>query len=176
VRFGVSGCLLLSLACRVDAGPSGPEPGAQLVLEFAQAWGVAWPPAWCKPGDPSHRSCLRMLPDSSDAVLYWVQQRRPFSVTRSWSGVPPIRGVDLRDSLRQALERRGARRLSDVIGPEDPEHHVHHTQMRWCLDSALVSVGRSWQEGYRLEGVNILIGAVLESGCSGEPRPGGLTR
>ena len=172
----MSGSLLLVIACSGDAERTGSAPGTQLVLQFAQAWGVAWPPAWCVPQDPMRRSCLRSLSDSSQAVLYWDHRRHPYSVTRTWSGLPPIRGVDLRDSLRQALERRGAQRLADAVGLDDPEHHVHHTEMRWCLDSASVSVVRSWQEGYRLEGVNLLVGAVSTSGCSEQAWPGGLTR
>jgi hypothetical protein len=176
VRLGISGLVLLLHACAGDAGPVSPAPGSHLVLQFAQAWGVAWPPAWCVPLDPIRRSCLRWLPDSSQAVLYWDERHQPYSVTRSWANVPPIRGVDLRDSLRQALESRGARRLSDAAGPEDPEHHVHRTEMRWCLDSAIVFVTRTWQEGRRLEGVSMLVGAVPMSGCTEAARRGGLAR
>jgi hypothetical protein len=37
-------------------------------------------------------------------------------------------------------------------------------------------VGRTWQEGDRLEGVNLLVGAVSTAACSRQAQRGGLTR
>jgi hypothetical protein len=165
--MSASGALLMLFSCRGEPAPPAVPRGTELVLRFAQDWGVAWPPAWCLPPDARSTSCLRRLPDGSDAVLYWTDRRRPFSVTRTWSELSPIRGIDLRDSLREALEHRGARRLNDVTGPDDPEHHVHHTEMRWCLEGALVAVVRTWQDGHRLEWVNMLVGAVPTPWCAG---------
>jgi hypothetical protein len=164
---GIRPWLLLGIACTGGQGPSGPRPGSRVVLEFGAAWGIAWPPPWCPVSD-GRQTCLRFLPDSSEVVLYRDGWDRPYSVVRTWNGVSPIRAVDLRDSLRQALERRGARRLSDEAGPADPEYRMHHIHMRWCLDSAIVSVGRSWQEERRPETVHLLVGAIPTRECSGQ--------
>ena len=45
MRMGIGGCILILLACSGDPWWARRAPGSQLVLEFAQAWGVAWPPA-----------------------------------------------------------------------------------------------------------------------------------
>ena len=123
-------------------------------------------PAWCRPLDSNQTSCLRLMPDGSQAVLYWNQWRHPYSVTRAWGNLSPIAGIDLRDSIRRAVESRGALPFRQMTGPDDTVHHVHHVLLEWCLDSARVTLVRTWQDGYRPENVNMLVSAIPRSGCS----------
>jgi hypothetical protein len=156
----VRALLLFCAGCASGASPPDQASGTQLVLEVGEEWGVAWSPLWCRAIVAGRQSCLRHMLDSSEIIFEWDRWRRPSSVARTWSRIAPIRAADLRDSLRQVLEHRGARRLADMAGPDAPEYRFHRTQMRWCLDGTLVTVARTWQEGNPLEGVGMLIGAA----------------
>ena len=52
--------------------------------------------------------------------------------------------------------------------PYDSVRRVHTDQTKWCLDSAVVSIAHSWQEGSSFEFVNLLVGAIPDRDCSTE--------
>jgi len=164
--------ILLCVGCSGSSGPYAPAPGFELVLELGNSMGVAWSPLWCRDWVDGRRSCLRLLPDSSQASLQWDEWHRPYQFTLGWNLISPIRAFDLRDSLRQALESRGARRIDRALRfPEDTSrgvHRVHTTGTKWCLNSAVVWVASVWQEGNPFESVNLLVAAVPDPDCSAE--------
>ena len=159
--------ILLCAGCGTSPGPYAPAPGSELVLELGNSFGVAWSPLWCRAPVGGAQSCPRLLPDSSQASLQWDAWHRPYQFTRTWSRISAIRAFDLRDSLRRELVSRGARRIDWARQlPSDSAHHLHTDATKWCLDSAVVWVVHTWQEGFSFESVNLAVGAVPDSDCS----------
>ncbi len=173
----VSFALLLCLACRSSPEARWTTPGADVVLAYGRTTGLAWSPLWCRSTSSVRpETCLRMLPDSSEIGFQWGMTGRPHQFSRGWSRIPPVRAFDLRDSLRRDLERRGARWIEERPRRADPEHHIYGRDAKWCLDSAVVHLSHSWQEGKPLEFVHFLMAAVPDPDCSADafralPRP-----
>jgi hypothetical protein len=120
--------------------------------------------------------CHRLLPDSSQIGFQWSVSGNPHQFSHSWNRISPVRAFDLRDSIRRDLERRGARWIEEHARPADPEHRMHGRDAKWCLDSAVVHVNHSWQEGQPFEFVHFLLAAVPDPDCSAarfrlRPRP-----
>jgi hypothetical protein len=167
--LGLKAMILVCAGCTATPGPYAPAPGFALVLELGNSYGVAWSPLWCRAPVGGIQSCARLFPDSSQAVLQWDVWHRPFQFTRGWNGILPIRAFDLRDSLRRDLVRRGARRVDSTPQlPYDSVRRTHMDETKWCLDSAVVLVAHSWQEGSSFESVNLLVGAIPDRDCSTE--------
>jgi hypothetical protein len=160
--------LVLFCAGCTSPGPYAPAPGTELVLELGNTFGVAWSPLWCRAPEARVQSCARLFPDSSQATMVWDAWRRPIQFTRGWNRISPIRAFDLRDSLRRDLGRRGARWIETRSGPGDEAHRFHRKETKWCLDSAVVFVVHSWQEGSSFEFVNLLVGAIPDRDCSAD--------
>jgi hypothetical protein len=165
--WGLKASILVCAGCTTTPGPYAAAPGSGLVLELGNSYGVAWSPLWCRPPVGGIQSCARLFSDSSQATLQWDAWHRPFQFTRGWNGISPIRAFDLRDSLRRDLVRRGARRIDSTPQfPYDSARRMHRDQAKWCLDSAVVFVAHSWQEGSPFEFVNLLVGAIPDRDCS----------
>jgi hypothetical protein len=168
---------LLSLACKASPEVEWPTPGAEIVLDYARVAGLAWSPLWCRSRSSVRPEvCHRMLQDSSQIGFQWGRIGRPHSFSHDWGLISPIRGFDLRDSIRRDLWRRGARWIEEHPGPVHPELRMHRREAKWCLDSAVVYLGHGWQDGQPLEFVNFLVASVPDRDCSREafaalPRP-----
>ena len=52
--------------------------------------------------------------------------------------------------------------------PAVPKSRIHGLQAKWCLDSAVVHLSHSWQEGQPFEFVHFLVGSVPDPDCSAE--------
>ena len=164
--FGLMAPLLLACNGSADLWPT---PGANLVLEYGRAAGLAWSPLWCRSWSSVRPEvCLRMLPDSSEVGFQWNMKGRPHQFTHSWDRLSPVRAFDLRDSIRRDLMRRGARWIAEHPRPVDWEHRVHGRQAKWCMDSAAVYLSHSWQEGQPFEFVDFLVGSGPDPDCSSE--------
>jgi len=158
---------LLCLACNTSPEATWPTPGAEIVLDYGRVAGLAWSPIWCRSRSSVRPEvCHRMLPDSSQIGFQWGFTGRPHQFSHDWNRVSPMRAFDLRDSIRRDLRRRGARWIEEHPWPADPEHRTHGRQAKWCLDSAVVYLGHSWQDEQPFEFVNFLVGSVPDRDCS----------
>jgi hypothetical protein len=176
IRGHVEWMSVLCLACS-PSPEDWPTPGAETVLEYGRSAGLAWSPLWCRARSGVRPEiCYRMLPDSSDIGFQWGSTGRPHQFTHGWDRLSPVRAFDLRDSIRQDLELRGARWIRERAWPVDTKDRLHRRETKWCLDSAVVHVSHSWQEGRPFDFVDFLVGSVPDPGCSTEsfralPRP-----
>ena len=167
MQWRLTAFFLLCAGCGSSPGPYAPAPGSELVFELANSFGVARSPLWCRAPVGGAQSCVRLLPDSSQAGLEWDAWHRPYQFTLTWNRIPAIRAFDLRDSLRRELVSRGARQIGGAPRlPNDSAHHLHTQGTKWCLDSAVVMLVSSWQEGSSFEFVNLGVGAVPDRDCS----------
>jgi hypothetical protein len=160
---------LLCLACGGSPEIVWETPGAETVLEYGRASGLAWSPLWCRFATIGHREiCHRLLADGSQIGFQRGVTGRPHQFSHGWSRMSPVRAFDLRDSIRRDLEQRGARWIGEHPGPADPKHRVTERNFKWCLDSAVVHLSHSRQEGQAFESVNFLVGAVPDPDCSAD--------
>jgi hypothetical protein len=161
--------ILLCLGCRDLQLAQWPTPGAETVLDFGAAAGLAWSPLWCSLSPTMFPTpCTRLLPDSSQIGFQWTMDRRPLQFTHGWGFLSAVRAFDLQDSLRGDLGRRGIRWVSDREVRTDSIRHTHRREAKGCLDGAVVLLLHSWQEGWRWEFVNLLVASVADSVCSPE--------
>jgi hypothetical protein len=161
--------MLLCLACRDPRLPRFPTPGAETVLDFGAAAGLAWSPLWCSlsPGiEP--KPCFRFLPDSSQIGFQWTASRRPLQFTHGWGPLSAVRAFDLQDSLRRDLAQRGIRWVGEREVRSDSIHHSHTTEAKGCLDGAVVLLIHAWQESWPWEFVNLFVGSPADPVCSPE--------
>jgi hypothetical protein len=165
------------LACNASPEVEWPTPGAEIVLDYGRVAGLAWSPLWCRSQSGVQReTCNRMLPDSSQIGFQRGITGRPHQFSHDWNVILPVRAFDLRDSIRRDLRHRGARWVEEHPWPADPEHRTHRRLAKWCLDSAVVYLGHSWQDGRPFEFVNFLLASGPDRDCSREafealPRP-----
>jgi len=168
---------LLCLACDASPEAAWPTPGAETVLDYGRANGLARSPLWCRSWSSMQPEiCHRMLPDGSQIGFQRGMTGRAHQFSHGWNRISPVRAFDLRDSIRRDLERRGARRIGEHPMPAAPKSRIHGLQAKWCLDSAVVHLSHSWQEGQPFEFVYFLVGSVADPDCSAEafralPRP-----
>ena len=158
---------LLYLACEASPEAEWPTPGAEAVLEYGRATGLASSPLWCRSWSSLWPEiCHRMLPDSSQVGFQRGMTGRPHQFSHGWNRMSPVRAFDLRDSIRRDLDRRGARWIGEHSVPADPKYHTHSLQAKWCLDSAVVYLSNTWQEGQPFEFVHVMVAAVPDPDCS----------
>jgi hypothetical protein len=86
-------------------------------------------------------------------------------VIRRWREISPIRAIELRDSLRTMLERRGARRIDGATFLSDSSA-LNLPGVKLCVDSAAVLVISSRLPGARFEALHFLAAANGDPDCS----------
>jgi hypothetical protein len=84
----------------------------------------------------------------------------------NWNRLTPVQAFDLRDSLRRALEQRGARWIRQEPWPTDTVDRVHTIIHKWCLKGAKALVVSGYQERNPYEFVDLLIVAAADEDCS----------
>lgn len=160
--------LLLCLGCAAEPRLTPARPGSEYVLELGKELEIAYSPLWCRDGEWL-RVCTH-LSDSGMVGFHWDHWHRPLEVTRQWGPVSALHGVQVRDSLRQAFERRGARRFSWPIVPDHTSHGTRTSTMQWCVGGAVATVIRTWEDRRPVEWVGLLVSVGPERDCSSPPQ------
>jgi hypothetical protein len=161
--------ILLCLACRDPRPPQWPTPGAETVLDFGAAAGLAWSPLWCSLSpNMAPTPCYRFLPDSSQISFQWTMSRRPLQFTHGWGPLSALRAIDLQDSLRDDLAQRRIRWVGEREVHISAVDHGHTIEAEGCLDGAVVLLLHHWQEGWHWEFVNLFVSSQADPVCSPE--------
>lgn len=159
--------LVLCVGCTAHAPPPAARPGTEWVLELGKELEIAYSPLWCREEPWPQRVCTR-LSDSEQVVFRWDDRQRPLEVKKFWNRVSPLYAIEVRDSLRQVLERRGGRRITGAPVPNHTSHGVHTSADKWCVEGAVVILLATWQEHQPFEWVVLSVLAWPDPDCSPE--------